>query len=241
MRAPSCRCPCCRQCGACPGSHEGVAPSPCLAAHCVFPGLACRERRGVWDTSGLQGPALHLVGGDKDAANWLAKLAVVKSLLVDSGGCVPALFYLLHTACLARDPLGKAYPFRFRLPPAAVQPSRVGPVVLAPGPRARFTGVAGRPAKLALPGAAAMGALCTPAVHQQFASLSCLAPSAANMMRPDLDALAHAYIYMQVCGTRVGGAAAAAGWGRVLACLLARVGVDTANLAARGPPPLRHD
>lgn len=43
----------------------------------------------MWNTSGLQGPALHLVEGDRDAANWLAKLAVLKSLLVDSGGCLP--------------------------------------------------------------------------------------------------------------------------------------------------------
>ncbi|KAL4419085.1 hypothetical protein ABPG77_010024, partial [Micractinium sp. CCAP 211/92] len=56
-----------------------------------------RERRGVWDTSGLQGPALHLVGGDKDAANWLAKLAVVKSLLVDSANMMrPDLDALAH-------------------------------------------------------------------------------------------------------------------------------------------------
>ena len=45
-----------------------------------------RERQGVWDTSGLQGAALHLVGGDRDAPNWLSKLEVVKKLLVDQGG-----------------------------------------------------------------------------------------------------------------------------------------------------------
>ena len=40
----------------------------------------------MWDTSGLQGAALHLVGGDRDAPNWLSKLEVVKKLLVDQGG-----------------------------------------------------------------------------------------------------------------------------------------------------------
>lgn len=40
----------------------------------------------MWDIAGLQGPALHLVEGDRDAANWLGKLEVVKTLLVDKGG-----------------------------------------------------------------------------------------------------------------------------------------------------------
>ncbi|KAL4852989.1 Phosphoglucan [Chlorella vulgaris] len=43
-----------------------------------------RDRQGVWDTSGLEGGVLHLVEGDRDAANWLAKMEVVKKLLVDS-------------------------------------------------------------------------------------------------------------------------------------------------------------
>jgi hypothetical protein len=40
----------------------------------------------VWNTEGLQGAALQLVEGDRDAANWLGKLGLVKQLLVDSGG-----------------------------------------------------------------------------------------------------------------------------------------------------------
>jgi phosphoglucan,water dikinase len=44
-----------------------------------------RERRGTWDTSGLApGPVLDLVEGDRDAANWLAKLGVARKLLVDA-------------------------------------------------------------------------------------------------------------------------------------------------------------
>ncbi|PRW57887.1 water chloroplastic isoform A [Chlorella sorokiniana] len=42
-----------------------------------------RERQGVWNTDGLQGAALHLVAGDRDAPNWLSKLEVLKTLLVD--------------------------------------------------------------------------------------------------------------------------------------------------------------
>ncbi|PSC69113.1 water chloroplastic [Micractinium conductrix] len=42
-----------------------------------------RERSGSWSTGGLEGPALHLVAGDREAPNWLAKLGVVKELLVD--------------------------------------------------------------------------------------------------------------------------------------------------------------
>lgn len=45
-----------------------------------------RERNGVWDTSGLP-PAPHplqtLVRGDEHAANWLKKLEVAKTVLVD--------------------------------------------------------------------------------------------------------------------------------------------------------------
>ena len=40
----------------------------------------------MWNTEGLQGAALQLVEGDRDAANWLGKLGLVKQLLVDSGG-----------------------------------------------------------------------------------------------------------------------------------------------------------
>lgn len=49
------------------------------------PRQPCRERQGVWNTSGLRGPALHLVEGDRDAPNWLSKLEVLKKLLVDKG------------------------------------------------------------------------------------------------------------------------------------------------------------
>ncbi len=39
----------------------------------------------MWDTAGLEGAALHLVSGDRDAPNWLSKLEVLKKLLVDQG------------------------------------------------------------------------------------------------------------------------------------------------------------
>jgi phosphoglucan,water dikinase len=42
-----------------------------------------RDRQGEWNTQGLEGPALTLVEGDRDAGNWLGKLEVVKSIIVD--------------------------------------------------------------------------------------------------------------------------------------------------------------
>lgn len=42
------------------------------------------DRIGIWNTDGLAGAALMLVQGDRDAGNWLSKLAVVKNILVDS-------------------------------------------------------------------------------------------------------------------------------------------------------------
>lgn len=60
------------------------SPVPSLPAP-ACEAAGCRDRQGVWDTSGLEGGVLHLVEGDRDAANWLAKMEVVKKLLVDSG------------------------------------------------------------------------------------------------------------------------------------------------------------
>lgn len=40
-----------------------------------------RENTGKWDTSGLEGSALHLVEGDKNAKNWWRKLEVVQNLV----------------------------------------------------------------------------------------------------------------------------------------------------------------
>jgi phosphoglucan,water dikinase len=42
-----------------------------------------RERQGVWNTDGLQGVALKLVEGDRDAGSWLSKLELVKNVIVD--------------------------------------------------------------------------------------------------------------------------------------------------------------
>jgi len=42
-----------------------------------------RERNGVWDTTGLEGAALHIVSSDQKAASWLGKIEAVKKLLVD--------------------------------------------------------------------------------------------------------------------------------------------------------------
>jgi len=41
------------------------------------------ERSGIWNTSGLEGVALKLVEGDRDAPSWLNKLSLAKKLLVD--------------------------------------------------------------------------------------------------------------------------------------------------------------
>lgn len=40
-----------------------------------------KERSGKWDTTGLDGPALQIVEGDKSASNWWRKLDVVRGLL----------------------------------------------------------------------------------------------------------------------------------------------------------------
>jgi len=43
------------------------------------------ERQGKWDTAGLPpGPVFDLVKGDEGAANWLGKLGVARTLLVDA-------------------------------------------------------------------------------------------------------------------------------------------------------------
>lgn len=42
-----------------------------------------KERNGQWNTSGLEGAALRIVSADERAASWLAKMEVVKKLLVD--------------------------------------------------------------------------------------------------------------------------------------------------------------
>ena len=67
----------------CPPANPTNPPTPPL---CPLYPCPRSERQGVWDTAGLQGAALHLVAGDRDAANWLGKLEVVKQLLVDQGG-----------------------------------------------------------------------------------------------------------------------------------------------------------
>ncbi|KAL4513385.1 hypothetical protein Ndes2437B_g00596 [Nannochloris sp. 'desiccata'] len=41
------------------------------------------ERSGIWNTSGLDGIALKLVEGDRDAPSWLNKLSLAKTMLVD--------------------------------------------------------------------------------------------------------------------------------------------------------------
>lgn len=53
----------------------------------------------MWNTDGLQGAALHLVAGDRDAPNWLSKLEVLKKLLVDQ--CELLLLLFLGTCKLA--------------------------------------------------------------------------------------------------------------------------------------------
>ena len=64
---------------------------------CPHPPLVRRERQGVWNTDGLQGAALHLVAGDRDAPNWLSKLEVLKKLLVDK--CELLLLLLFVGTC----------------------------------------------------------------------------------------------------------------------------------------------
>jgi hypothetical protein len=127
------------------------------------PPRLCRERNGVWDTSGLQGPALHLVSGDRDAANWLAKLEVLKKLLVDQGGC----------------PLGWQ------------QRGRGGRGV--PVPRAASAESRSR-CSCCLP-------RCFSPPMRPHAAPLCPPPPPAPEMRPGLDAVAHAYVYMQWLAT----------------------------------------
>lgn len=43
-----------------------------------------REKAGRWNTSGLEGPALQLVEGDKSANNWWRKLDVVRNLVTEN-------------------------------------------------------------------------------------------------------------------------------------------------------------
>uniref|UniRef100_A0A5B6ZH23 CBM20 domain-containing protein n=1 Tax=Davidia involucrata TaxID=16924 RepID=A0A5B6ZH23_DAVIN len=55
-----------------------------------------REAERKWDTSGLEGFALNLVGGDHNARNWWQKLEAVRELLVgslESGHRLEALIY----------------------------------------------------------------------------------------------------------------------------------------------------
>ncbi|CAI6010472.1 unnamed protein product [Closterium sp. NIES-65] len=53
------------------------------------------ERRGRWDTSGLEGPAKTLVEADKGAGNWWRKLEVVEQLLLplERGQRLDAMIY----------------------------------------------------------------------------------------------------------------------------------------------------
>uniref|UniRef100_A0A7R9VQR9 CBM20 domain-containing protein n=2 Tax=Chlamydomonas euryale TaxID=1486919 RepID=A0A7R9VQR9_9CHLO len=56
------------------------------------------QRGGTWDTSGLEGVALAVVEGDKEAANWLKKLDLTKQLLVDRPPMMrPGLDELSHS------------------------------------------------------------------------------------------------------------------------------------------------
>lgn len=56
-----------------------------------------RANRATWDTNGLEGAALRLVSGDREASSWLRKLQMVKDLLVDSAPAMrPSLDALAH-------------------------------------------------------------------------------------------------------------------------------------------------
>lgn len=57
-----------------------------------------RERSGKWDTSGLDGPALQIVEGDKSASNWWRKLDVVRDLLSGEVAKKERLKTLVNTA-----------------------------------------------------------------------------------------------------------------------------------------------
>jgi phosphoglucan,water dikinase len=56
-----------------------------------------RATRATWDINGLEGAALRLVSGDREASSWLRKLQMVKDLLVDSAPAMrPSLDALAH-------------------------------------------------------------------------------------------------------------------------------------------------
>ncbi|XP_022955527.1 phosphoglucan, water dikinase, chloroplastic-like isoform X4 [Cucurbita moschata] len=57
-----------------------------------------RESEGIWDTSGLEGLALQLVEGDKNARNWRRKLEVVRELLVENVHAEECLESLIYSA-----------------------------------------------------------------------------------------------------------------------------------------------
>ncbi|KAG0626216.1 hypothetical protein M758_2G111500 [Ceratodon purpureus] len=56
------------------------------------------ERAGKWDSTGLDGPALEIVEGDKGASNWWRKLEVVRTLLTGELGTKERLKTLVHVA-----------------------------------------------------------------------------------------------------------------------------------------------
>ncbi|XP_021805227.1 phosphoglucan, water dikinase, chloroplastic [Prunus avium] len=57
-----------------------------------------REAGRIWDTSGLEGLALKLVEGDRNARNWWQKLEVVRDLLVGSSQSEDRLDALINSA-----------------------------------------------------------------------------------------------------------------------------------------------
>ncbi|XP_023526016.1 phosphoglucan, water dikinase, chloroplastic-like isoform X2 [Cucurbita pepo subsp. pepo] len=57
-----------------------------------------RESEGIWDTSGLEGLALQLVEGEKNARNWWRKLEVVRELLVENVHAEECLESLIYSA-----------------------------------------------------------------------------------------------------------------------------------------------
>ncbi|XP_024402326.1 phosphoglucan, water dikinase, chloroplastic [Physcomitrium patens] len=57
-----------------------------------------KERSGKWDTTGLGGPTLQIVEGDKSASNWWRKLDVVRDLLSGEAGKKDRLKALINAA-----------------------------------------------------------------------------------------------------------------------------------------------
>ncbi|KAL5542836.1 hypothetical protein UlMin_010546 [Ulmus minor] len=57
-----------------------------------------RETERGWDTSGLEGLALKLVEGDRNARNWWRKLEIVRDLLVGNSPSVDQLDALIYSA-----------------------------------------------------------------------------------------------------------------------------------------------